>query len=162
MYNRWMPPEYSTELYHHGVKGMKWGVRKEYKQGSLVGNRRGLQRELNRTDKQTGRDRYHYSELRKKYQKAETRGASAKKLYKIDKKAKAYEDSMKRGYAKTQKLLQDVSKSGYKVEKKATTRAYMTGKDVVRTLAFVPVAALTGFGAYFYTDIGGIKYKVKE
>lgn len=24
-YNRWMPPECSTELYHHGVKGMKWG-----------------------------------------------------------------------------------------------------------------------------------------
>ena len=28
MYNRWMPLECSTELYHHGVKGMKWGVRK--------------------------------------------------------------------------------------------------------------------------------------
>lgn len=24
-YNRWMPPEYRNELYHHGVKGMKWG-----------------------------------------------------------------------------------------------------------------------------------------
>lgn len=25
-YNRWMPSEcYGTELYHHGVKGMKWG-----------------------------------------------------------------------------------------------------------------------------------------
>lgn len=27
-YNRWTPPEYSSELYHHGVKGMRWGVRK--------------------------------------------------------------------------------------------------------------------------------------
>ena len=27
-YARWMPPQYSSELYHHGIKGMKWGVRK--------------------------------------------------------------------------------------------------------------------------------------
>ena len=25
MYNRWMPVQYSSELCHHGVKGMKWG-----------------------------------------------------------------------------------------------------------------------------------------
>ena len=28
-YNRWMPAKYNSELYHHGVKGMKWGVRHE-------------------------------------------------------------------------------------------------------------------------------------
>lgn len=25
MYNRWMPMHYNSVLYHHGVKGMKWG-----------------------------------------------------------------------------------------------------------------------------------------
>lgn len=27
MYNRWIASSYDLELYHHGVKGMKWGVR---------------------------------------------------------------------------------------------------------------------------------------
>ena len=30
MYSRWMPPSCSTELYHHGIRGMKWGVRKDH------------------------------------------------------------------------------------------------------------------------------------
>lgn len=34
-YNRWMPVKYSSELYHHGIKGQKWGVRRfQNKDGS--------------------------------------------------------------------------------------------------------------------------------
>ena len=39
MYNRWMPSQcYSGELYHHGIRGMKWGIRRfqPYQPGQRV------------------------------------------------------------------------------------------------------------------------------
>ena len=45
-YNRWMPVQYSSEMYHHGVKGMKWGVRRyqPYSDGSYGRGGRQIQR----------------------------------------------------------------------------------------------------------------------
>lgn len=37
-YNRWMPVQCSSELYHHGIRGMKWGIRRfqPYQPGQRV------------------------------------------------------------------------------------------------------------------------------
>lgn len=164
-YNRWMPVQCSSEMYHHGVKGMKWGVRKDrnsYSEGSLVGNRRGLQSELNRTDKQLGRDRYNAGQTARKLEKAQRKGASLKKQNKLSSKLKNYDASIENGYKKTQALLKDVKKSGFSVSQRSTKRAYVRGKDIAIMAASVPVMAITGWGMMSWASLPGTKYKVRE
>ena len=46
MYNRWASSPYDLELYHHGIKGQKWGVRRyqPYADGSFGKTGRRIQR----------------------------------------------------------------------------------------------------------------------
>ena len=45
MYNKWNPRYYDLELYHHGVKGMRWGIRRfQNRDGTLT--KEGKQRLL--------------------------------------------------------------------------------------------------------------------
>ena len=48
---------YSDELYHHGVKGMKWGVRNEYKP---TGRRRSSKSQNNNSKVTSKLERYIY------------------------------------------------------------------------------------------------------
>lgn len=41
-YNRWMPPDCRTELYHHGVKGMRWGIRRNTRPTSYARTGNGM------------------------------------------------------------------------------------------------------------------------
>lgn len=161
MYNRWQPPLH--ELYHHGVKGMKWGVRKEYKQGSLVGNRGGLQRALNRTDRQIAVADYHSYTIhnkmtkldRKKSRNPSKADSYDRKIDRLQRKAAVYDDISNRGYAKTKALLKDAEASGFTVSSKYSRHSIVTGKN----LAVMLMSAGTIIS---YTELHGNKYKVKQ
>lgn len=157
MENTFWAPSGQNELYHFGVKGMKWGVRKnryDYSSGSLVGKRRKLQGELNRTDKQIARDRYGAHTQYKKLHKAISKNKSQEKVNKIRSKYDKYAADAKKGEEKTRKLLKDVAKSGYTVKSKPVQRAMVTGKDV---------AIMVASAGYIisWTSVSGTKYKVK-
>ena len=86
-YNRWVSNKY--ELYHHGIKGMKWGVRRDRPSGGgryIRGMKRDLtllnEREYNTTRKNLARD-VDYGKI--SYSKYEMGLAAAKSKYKSKK-----------------------------------------------------------------------------
>lgn len=151
-------PSCQNELYHFGVKGMKWGVRRDkygYSSGSLVGNRRKLQSELNRTDKLLARDRYGAQTQYKKLSKAISKSKSQDKQDKIMANYTKFAKNVEKGEAKTKQLLKDVNDSGYTLKTKSVGRSMVTGKDLVIMLA-------TGGYLISWTTVSGTKYKVRE
>lgn len=117
---------YATELSHHGVKGMKWGVRKEYKpvgrKSSSVLNKRSIsindiKKSVISKDKELENDHKNHDRIIKK---AERTGKSAAEI--------EQEESPHKGLSDNQK------------------KAIAIG-------AAVTVAALATYGAYKYTSI---------
>ena len=52
MYSKWTSSPYDLELYHHGVKGMKWGVRKDRYVGKSYKKANEIYSTLSRKEKQ--------------------------------------------------------------------------------------------------------------
>lgn len=112
MYNRWNTSPYDLELYHHGVKGQKWGVRRyRDENGRLtpLGNRKRLNMEV-KGDKAFSEGRI--LKAGKYYSKAaKIRGLTDQEMAK---KYSSYSKAEKR--ASNSDYLSDSSKDIYKDE----------------------------------------------
>ena len=129
MYNRWLSPLCATELYHHGVKGMKWGVRKDRQRG-INGEGRYILKAQKQASKGTARgyskalntlDRGYAKQVGKVYESAYAGNA----WFRQDKKrAKGVNASKSMDALKsmTDDIIKKAEKAGYTVNSRSTVR----------------------------------------
>lgn len=168
----------SNELYHYGIKGQKWGIRRyQNEDGSLTpeGQKRyghlDSQEKINEAIK---RDKIFFKEqksfargvklqdtrsekkvkrLGERYDKAKSKG-NQKRADRLEKKLENARNSLKEGNAFIKWALKDIENTP--VDQLKKERASRIGKNIATTaimnLAGVSLAALTGFGFVGYSD----------
>lgn len=117
---------YTPELYHHGVKGQQWGVRRyQNADGSL-------------TD-----EGYRHWGLKKEYHGFNAKGKQA--LAAIDAAAKFKKEAKKKGYsdADTKKFMNEMSKQMGDANLKQINKA-ATSKGNARVMKYMAVAGVAG------------------
>lgn len=143
---------WETELYHHGIKGQKWGVRRyQNEDGSLTAE--GVAR-YGENGSATGKERARF--LNKLDSQRARYIATGSQTKKADKKEAAY-----KGATMTEKtinrVLQAANNDKTPIMSKSVTRYVMTGKDKAKSVAMSIAlsAALTG-GSYL-SAVGAAK-----
>lgn len=180
---------YSDELYHHGILGQKWGVRRyqnedgTYTAAGKKKRAKQYEKKLNRLDQKRAKAKSEYDQAKEAYEKY---GDKVRKLEEQGKTEKA-EKLMRSQYARNvafgkkgvlrtelklaraeqsvRDTLKEARKEGYTVNSKNVTRAASTGKDILTS------AVMSGlFGLYTATALGyntprmqeGKQYSVKN
>jgi len=155
------------DLYHHGIKGQRWGVRRyQNEDGSWttagrsrysVGNgENGKQfssqkaiKGLNKLSKDLAKTRYKKAVIDYKKQKAEEKG-NTKKASKLEEKSKKLQSSISKGQKTANDLVKKASASGVKVGSNEHKKYMHTGKTVALSLLLSPAYGAISVGVDFH------------
>lgn len=177
-----------SELYHHGIIGQKWGIRRyQNEDGSLTDEGRlryngtkgqerlakDIKRELNRIDKNTANDRRRLNDAQNQFLKDYKKARSVKtdeehdRLerkadLRFEKNGKKHHDAIKVAKKETDQLIKLASDMGLTVSSKETTRLAMDGKDMIEA-AVLSAITLPTVGVYWIpvgSAVSGTKYDV--
>ena len=153
------PNDYRSYLAHHGVKGMKWGVRKQYY--ADLKRRRKLGRAATIADHSIAVADYKIAKIKKKIEKHGTKDRYISDLKtnkwikkNLKKKRNAYEDALHAQVAKMQKAygtkIKDVKYNKYG----RINERVVSGKDIAKSVAASLLTTAASFGISAAT--GGI------
>ena len=168
MGNTFWAPSCQPELYHHGIKGQKWGVRRyqpygagdHVKGGKFVGDKADFTRALNKTENENAKFKYYSARAKRK--SVDAIGSARKAKFKA--KAKEYDKALKKGEDEVNRLLKDAKSSGYKVNSYYIKSVQGNGRRIARMYlgGILPAAGYELYKGhkYGYDSVGYVDSKL--
>lgn len=158
----WDGTKEDTELYHHGIKGQRWGVRRyQNPDGSYTGEgRRRYQKTLNDLEKKRGQLKYEITKATRRsnlarYGRGKTdidiEFGGEKSAKKWDTKKKLAEQQLKEVNAATKKTVDAAVKNNYKIDIAVAAK----GKNYANGKKYLGIYMLGGI-------VPGALYAAKE